>query len=303
LRGGILTVRGWLSPSTAAYISSIEVLQRSRGIDGDVCEIGVFHGKSFLCLALGLPADQRAVAIDVFEDQELNIDKSGRGNRESFVRHLRRLGAGNNVDIIKSSSLDLERAGFVAAGTRYRMFSIDGGHTADVTVNDLRVAERTMVADGVVVLDDYLHPKWMGVITGLFAYWQQGGTLVPSFAVPNKLVLVASEGSALNYQKLMRSQFAVACIKRAVPLGSWIIPLYDEFPFVVRDTDGGDGLLAIPRTAGPKRGGRTKLVPIDYLDRLEASAAATRERPGPFSHFRQVSVDLAKSLSRRFHRG
>src|SRR5262245_28607108 len=83
LRDGMTHVAGWLNPSTAVYLSSLEVLQRTAGPRGDVCEIGIHHGLSFLCLALDLPADQHAVAVDVFGGPG-NVDGSGRGNRRAF---------------------------------------------------------------------------------------------------------------------------------------------------------------------------------------------------------------------------
>jgi SAM-dependent methyltransferase len=273
LRRGIWDVKGWLNRSTAAYMSSIEVLQREQGIDGDVCEIGVYHGKSFLCLALGLPRHQRAVAIDVFEDQSLNLDRSGQGDREVLQLHLLQLGAGDNVDIVKTSSLELANNGFIDAGRRFRMFSIDGGHTVDITANDLRVAERTVIDDGVVILDDFLNPHWLGVMTGLFEYWQHGGTLTPAAVIPGKLVLAPSDNGAERYRRLMVESFGVGNTKRDVPFGSWTVDVYGEFPLVIRDDQGGEGLLAGASAVVPKSASITRTVPKDYLERLEAQAA------------------------------
>src|SRR6266568_1337598 len=135
LRDGIQKVDGWLNRSTATYLGALEVLQRELGIDGDVCEIGVYHGKSFLCLALGLPAHQRAFAIDLFEDQHLNVDGSGRGNRGILEQNLARWGGGDNVVIMKADSTALDTQGFFDAGPRFRLFSVDGGHTTDITAN------------------------------------------------------------------------------------------------------------------------------------------------------------------------
>jgi hypothetical protein len=69
LRGGMTHVQGWIVPSTAAYLSGLEVLQRRKETTGDIREIGIHHGLSFLCLALALPPGERAVAIDVFGNE------------------------------------------------------------------------------------------------------------------------------------------------------------------------------------------------------------------------------------------
>jgi len=270
LRGGISRVLGWLNPSTATYLSSLEVLQRVLGIAGDVCEIGVYHGKSFLCLALGLPLQERAVAIDVFEDQQLNVDRSGRGDREVFEAALAEHGAGNNVVILKGDSRQLENNGFVAEGRRFRLFSIDGGHTAEITRNDLLVAERTVVDRGAVVLDDYLNQHWLGVITGLFRYWELGGTLVPTAALPGKLLLTPSAEQATAYRELLGSHFGAAWTKRAVRLADQPLDVFGEFPWIVLDDAGKTGLLAGAAAASKAASAPpTRAVPVEYLEHLE----------------------------------
>jgi len=140
LRGGMAHVKGWIAPSTAVYLSSLEVLQRREGTGGDICEIGIHHGLSFLSLAIALPAGERAVAIDVF-DGGGNVDNSGEGDRRIFERNVTRHGGDlSAIDVIQASSLELDRLGFTGQGRRFRLFSIDGGHTAEITCSDLRVA-------------------------------------------------------------------------------------------------------------------------------------------------------------------
>lgn len=241
LRSGLHRVQGWLDESTAVYLSGIEVAQRAEGIVGDIAEIGIHHGKSFLCLCLDLPADQRAVAIDVFDDQSANVDGSGRGNRQIFEQNLAAHGAGGNVDVVQSSSLELEANGFGTAGHRFRIFSIDGGHTKEITENDLRIAERTVVERGLVVLDDVLNRHWLGVISGLFGYLAAGGSLVPAVLVPNKLILATSVDQAKQYRALFASNFPTGREKADVPLAGHLVDVYSQVPWLVRGEDGESG--------------------------------------------------------------
>jgi hypothetical protein len=268
LREGLTTVTGFCNSSTATYLSGLEVLQRGLPVEGDVCEIGVHHGKSFLCLALGLPPGQRAVAIDVFENQAANLDKSGRGDREIFEKHLARLGCGE-VEILESSSLELARFGFFERGRRFRFFSIDGGHTADVTHNDLKVADQTVVSGGLVVLDDLLNPHWLGVMSGLFNYWAAGGTLVPALLTPNKLILTTSDEHARTYRDLMRAHFREGTTKFNVPIGGGEVDVYGDYPWIITDDHGGTGLLHGATTANIVGRPTTRAVPTKYLEELE----------------------------------
>ena len=280
LRGGIGRVEGWLNPSTCTYLSAIEVLQRGLGIDGDVCEIGVHHGKSFMCLALGLPAGSRAVAIDVFGDEHLNTDRSGRGDRSAFERNLREHGATSNVEVVQASSVDLHDNGFVAKGPRFRLFSIDGGHTVELTLNDLRVAERTLVDRGVAVLDDFLNPSWLGVITGLFRYWAEGGTLVPAAVVPGKLLLATSAAEARALRDLLVEHFGRALMKRDVPLSHGHVHVFGEYPWVVVDDRGNSGLLYGSAWRHKRPDETTRVVPASYLAQLERRPLPLRSRVG-----------------------
>jgi len=243
LRRGINQVEGWLNLSTAIYLSGLEVLQRGIGPAGDVCEIGIHHGKSFLCLALGLPAGERAVAVDLFPDPADNVD--GRDKRAIFEHNAARHGAAP-PEVVRTSSLELERLGFVDKGRRFRIFSIDGAHTIEITLNDLAVAERTVLEGGLVVLDDVLNPHWLAVITALFQYWSDGGTLVPAVLVPNKLILATSPESAAIWRKLMRGAFGAGLTKADVALGQHQIDVYGNHTWVVADEMGGTGQVAQP---------------------------------------------------------
>lgn len=275
LRGGMDAVEGWLNRSTALYLAVIEVLQRTEGIAGDICEIGVHHGKSFLALALGLPEHDRAVAIDIFDDQHLNVDGSGKGNREVFEAALVEHGAPAGVDILQCSSLELDNVSFFDHGRRFRLFSIDGGHTRSITRNDLQVAERTMVTGGVVALDDILNESWLGVISGLFAYWADGGSLVPFAIAPGKALLAGTAEEANRYQQLLRKHFRDGITKGNVPFGpqGYLVDVLGDFPWRVADTDGGIGPLTGEAVVSGARAAKSRVVAADYLDHLERGAA------------------------------
>ena len=171
---GAAKVQGWLWPTTGTILAQVLVKQVQSGQQGDVCEVGVHHGKSFLVLANGIVAGERAVAVDVFGDQHKNVDQSGAGDRAVFEANLAAYAPGAAVEIIQRSSLELGPDW--SPRPRFRLFSIDGGHTAQATANDLRLAERTALPGCVVALDDVFNTTWTGVITGpgrLHRGWRQ----------------------------------------------------------------------------------------------------------------------------------
>lgn len=203
---GMSQVEGWFEDYTAEVLAALLGHQLEIGVHGDIAEIGVHHGRSFLLLANAARDGERVVALDVFEEQEKNLDRSGRGDRARFEDNIDRWAPDAKVAIIQASSLDVAPGQARETFGDVRAFSIDGGHTAAITAHDLRLAEASVVPEGLVVLDDILNWHWTGVITGLVDYLRDGGTLRP-FAMPgNKLVLAPSDAAAARYRSWLRSE-------------------------------------------------------------------------------------------------
>ena len=70
------------------------------------------------------------------------------------------------------------------------MISIDGGHTAEHTISDLRLAAEIVHPLGAVFVDDILNPNWPGVIEGVVLYLNERPTLWPVMVGFNKMILV-----------------------------------------------------------------------------------------------------------------
>ncbi|KAI9031403.1 hypothetical protein DFJ74DRAFT_702411 [Hyaloraphidium curvatum] len=188
------SVKGWMNPAVAHLAAVLSDAQSRAGICGAAGEIGVHHGKFSIALAHALRAGERSVAVDVFENQELNVDGSGNGDRAVFEGNLRRFGVepGEDVRMIAGSSDEVVPAQLVeaAGGSMFRLFSVDGGHTAELAENDLRLAAAVCVDGCVVFLDDFLAPEWPGVTEGLVSYLRTATpSLVPFLAYTNKLLL------------------------------------------------------------------------------------------------------------------
>ena len=97
---------------------------------------------------------------------------------------------GNNVKIISGDSTDpkLNLVDTIGKGA-IRFVSIDGGHTVEHTINDLKIAAELINNQGVVILDDILNHHWLGVIEGAISYLNTSPTLIPFAIGHNKLFL------------------------------------------------------------------------------------------------------------------
>ena len=162
--------------------------QRTLGIVGGIAEIGVHHGKLFILLYLLGRAPERAIAIDLFEDQHLNVDLSGSGDLAEFCRNLERHAADTTRLVLhQGNSMDLTGAELVRlAEGKLRFISIDGGHTAEITAHDLTVAEAALAESGIIVLDDAFNERWPGVADGVHRHFARQPSLVPFAIGANK---------------------------------------------------------------------------------------------------------------------
>jgi hypothetical protein len=192
-------IDGWNDQGVFTAIKIIHKLQKEDGIVGNVGEIGVHEGQLFCALALLTNLESEgSLAIDVFEDQKRNIDNSGGsindlfgtfrrhvdyvlGERQKNFRHIA-------ADSLTLSAEHLRTAlmGNTINQRTFRLFSIDGGHTVVHVLNDLRLAEQIMVPGGVVIVDDYMHPKWPGVTEGLHIYCADRASRLVPFAYGNR---------------------------------------------------------------------------------------------------------------------
>ena len=107
-------VEDWLQNGAMTATILLSEAQRDMGIVGNVGKNGVHHGKYFILLSLLRAPQETAVAIDLFKDQHLNIDGSGKGDRHAFEQNLRTYTANRReqTNVIKADSLAVSKLDF-----------------------------------------------------------------------------------------------------------------------------------------------------------------------------------------------
>ncbi len=204
LKHGHELVKGWLQPGAAHAIVLLSNEQRSANLSGGAAEIGVHHGKLFILLYLLGTDDEPAVAIDLFSHQHLNVDRSGAGNLDRFKRNLRRHADLSRVVIHEGDSTRLTAPQLLELGRGpFRLFSIDGGHTAEITAHDLTTAEGALGEGGIVILDDCFNEAWPGVSDGVHRYFSQPRTIVP-FAIGAGKTFFCQQPFARRYSAVLK---------------------------------------------------------------------------------------------------
>jgi hypothetical protein len=214
----------------------IELLwvQEEASLTGNIAEIGIHHGCSALALIAAARPDETVIAIDLFDRQDLNVDDSGGGSLTAFQEHLRYLFPQARVHTIAKSSLEIRGAEKEHGLADLRFFSVDGGHTKALTLNDLEIADASLAPHGIAVLDDAFNANWPGVASGLFAFLERNPDLAPFAIFPNKVFLCRGAFRDF-YRQACQAAFGYALHKQDLELQDYAVDAYeDRWPMLTR---------------------------------------------------------------------
>jgi len=156
LEKGYETVRGMSSQFAASICADLLRHQSALGIGGHFAEIGTFEGRFFIAMALALQPGETALGIDLFDwpsDRVMDL----------FLAHCARHGvAPDRFVALKRDSRTMEPAELAQTlgGGPVRFFHIDGEHGDEALTKDLALALPLMHPQGLICLDDMLHPAY-----------------------------------------------------------------------------------------------------------------------------------------------
>lgn len=159
-------VRGMSSRFAAAICSHLIRRQTALGMTGELVEIGTFEGRFFIAMALGLAAGEKALGIDRF-------DWPNAGVEARFLANCAAHGIARNDYISwKTDSRAITTADLRAKlnDRPVRFVHIDSHHSRECLTNDLELVHPLLHRDGIVCLDDMLHPGYPLVVTAVFDY-------------------------------------------------------------------------------------------------------------------------------------
>ena len=160
-------VRGMSSRFAAAICGHLIRRQSGLGVGGELVEIGTFEGRFFIAMALGLTLDERALGIDRFDWPDTGVE--GR-----FVANCIAHGIAPDrytswkADSREITTDDLRKK---LGGRPVRFVHIDSHHSRECLTNDLELVAPVLHRDGIICLDDMLHPGYPMVVTAVFDYF------------------------------------------------------------------------------------------------------------------------------------
>lgn len=234
LDGPFTKINGWCNPYIFQALQPIADFQKSVGLTAPIAEIGVFQGKFFIALVKAVGASGKHHAFDVFDMQEFNLDFAGAGNLKAFKNNIKLAGEDpDKMELVQKDSTTFRQSDLVKLWDEvggFSIFSVDGCHMAEHTINDIRVAMALTSDAGVIFVDDYYNPSWPGVQEGVCKlYLSECPTFVPLAYTANKLMLchIGYHSRYLAFmQKYVEANFPQTKLKRVSRFG------YDSLTFL-----------------------------------------------------------------------
>lgn len=163
----VKTIPGWFTYDDCVHFHLLLSMQIYLGVRGDMLEIGSYHGRSTACMAAYLQPDECLVVCDAFA-QPTDDAYAHKPTPEQLQRNLLFVNPGLNlaqVDVRVGLSCNLQ-----LGDARFRFIHIDGGHSQQAALADMRLCAAHLAPQGVMVMDDYENAYWPGVSAAVHAF-------------------------------------------------------------------------------------------------------------------------------------
>jgi hypothetical protein len=203
-------VRGMSSRFAAAICGHLIRRQSALGIGGELVEIGTFEGRFFIAMALGLAPGETAIGIDRFDWPDAGIE--GRFLANCAAHRI----PPDRYLCWKADSREISAAdiGEKLGAHAVRFAHIDSHHSRECLTNDLELIHAVLHRDGIICLDDMLHPGYPLVVTAVYD-WLARHPEMRLFCVIDREDIVAApkflicrEASRALYEPDLLSAFA-----------------------------------------------------------------------------------------------
>jgi Methyltransferase domain len=166
LMNGYDEVRGFSSLFAATICGHLLRRQSEFGIRGSVAEIGTFEGRFFIALGLALGEGEHAYGFDLFawpgsqvlERLLANADAHGLA-RDRFTPRS-----------FDTGKLTAREFSSLTGGAPLRFIHIDGDHSPEALMQDLGLAHASLHAQGLICIDDMLHPAFPFLVVVVHDY-------------------------------------------------------------------------------------------------------------------------------------
>lgn len=166
LADGYESVKGMSSRFAAAITGHLLLRQTALGISGEIAEIGAFKGRFFIAMMMCAADGEKGLAIDVFSwPTDATYDE--------FLANCARHGIPETaMTVWKADTRDVSVADLAPklGGRKVRFIHIDGDHSDICLSKDLELATAVLHENGLICLDDMLHPGYPTLVATVMRY-------------------------------------------------------------------------------------------------------------------------------------
>jgi predicted O-methyltransferase YrrM len=189
LEEGYDRVVGMSSRFAAAICCGLLRIQSELGVRGPVVEVGPFEGRFFIALAHALSGDEAALGIDLFDWPNPEVI-------DRFEANCARHGVAPERRITwKADSRTMAPEALLAklGGRRPRFIHIDGEHSRAALTRDLELATAVLAPEGVIALDDMLHPGYPTLMVAVQEYLQRHPEMCVLAVIDRETIVAATK--------------------------------------------------------------------------------------------------------------
>jgi hypothetical protein len=178
-------VQGWFYDHDLITFWLIDYIQKEAGWHGDLCELGVYQGKSAIALGTMARTGERLFCFDTFHEIAQQAVKA---NIQRFCPDLT-----DRLICVQQNLMTLQASPPEVCSNSLRFLHLDAVHDHPSVLNDLRNFLPLLTPEAVVVLDDCFDPDWPGVATAMteFCLSDMGRHIRPFAASRSKMYLCA----------------------------------------------------------------------------------------------------------------
>ena len=225
---GYDTVRGMSSRFAATICAHVIRRQTELGIAGHFAEVGTFEGRFFIAMALGLADGEKALGIDTFAWPNAGLI-------DRFHGHCARFGlTSQHYTALKADTKSLRAKDITAAlgGGAVRFWHIDGDHTRKSLWVDLDLCASVMHPQGILCLDDMLHPGYPTLIVTVLEFLAQHPELRVLCIIDRESITAAAK-------------FLICRVDRVAKYEQDLMTTYAKFHYVLGTTIAGHFTLIL----------------------------------------------------------
>jgi len=189
LDAGYASVPGMSSRFAAAICCGLLRMQTEMGVAGPLVEVGPFEGRFFIALAHALAPGEVALGIDLFDWPNPEV-------ADRFEANCARHGVPPERRIAwKADSRTIAPAELLArlGGRRPRFVHIDGEHSRAALAKDLELATAVLAPEGLIVLDDMLHPGYPTLMVAVHGYLERHPEMCVLCIIDRESVVAATK--------------------------------------------------------------------------------------------------------------